>query len=89
LFPEQPCDPAEPDAAIAVPGGATERLQQLMVRAESARQLPPPAARDGEGIERLGAVLKGDPRWSDCSNQSQVVVEMHAGAKRVREPWGG
>jgi hypothetical protein len=69
-------DPAEPDAALAVPGGPPKLMRHLLKLAEAEWQLSTLAARDSDEGERPGAMLKSGQRRSDHRKYYCVVVEM-------------
>src|SRR5215831_1302050 len=79
--PNQPCDPAEPDVALAMPGGPPEPVEQCDELAEAELRLFIPAARDLDEGERLGAIVeRGQPSTERCKHY-HVVVEMHLPGK--------
>ena len=79
VWPEVFRDPPGPDVAFTAPGNTTERLEELVARAEANSPLFPPASRDLDLLDRLGARLRG----MDSRKHFEIVVETDAGPKKA------
>jgi hypothetical protein len=87
MLPEELCDAIHPtpDGASDAPGGAPERLQQMIDRAEAASGLTV-ADRDREAAERVAAMVENDRKARrDSRKHYQVVVETTEGTEVEQE----
>jgi len=93
VWPEEFREPPGPDVAFTAPGNTSERLEELVARAEANSPLFPPTSRDLDVLERLGVRLKAGHQVAAspdlmAANRKhfEVVVETHEGPQEPDDP---